>query len=329
MKFMLPEEKKFVVFVKEKSKTNPEYGKKPENRTVEEKLNNSIVLIDKPYGPTSHQVSFWVKKILKVKKTGHSGTLDPHVTGVLPIALGKGTKIIQALKTADKEYVCVMELNRGVDIKKVKEVAKTFVGEIKQTPPKISAVKKVERTRKIYYLDILEVEGKNVLFKIGCEKGFYVRVFCKQFAKALNRKGFMSELRRTKVGLFNENNLVFLQDLIDEYVFWKEEKENRLNEILLPIEEGIKHLEKIYVKDSAVNSLCYGSPLGTSGISKLTSDIKRNQLVAILTLKGELVALGKSLMDSQEILNKEGTAVKLERVFMEKDTYPKLWKNQD
>ena len=126
-------------------------------------------------------------------------------------------------------------------------------------------------------------------------------------------------------GVFNERDLFFLQDLVDEYVFWKEGKPNKLNEILLPIEEGVKHLEKIWVKDSAVNSLCYGSSLGTSGISKLTSEIEKKQMVAILTLKGELIALGTSLMKSKEILNQTGTAVKLERVFMEKDVYPKLW----
>lgn len=324
---MLPEEENdFKIIVKEESETNAKYGKRPEKRTIEEKLTNSIVLIDKPYGPTSHQVSYWVKQIFNLKKSGHSGTLDPHVTGVLPIALGKGTKIIQALKLANKEYVGVLKVSSNPSLKAVKKVAEKMIGNIKQTPPEMAAVKRVERTRKIYYLDILEVHDNEILFKIGCEKGFYVRVFCKQFARALNSKGVMVDLRRTKVGLFNESDLVFLQDLVDEYVFWKENKKNNLNKILRPVEDGIRSLGKVYVKDSAVNALCYGAPLSCSGISKITDKIEKNDLIAILSLKEELIALGKSAMTSEEILKESGVAVKLERVFMEKDLYPKMWK---
>ncbi len=324
---MLPEEEiKFKIIVKEESKTDSKYGKTPEKRTIEEKLNNSIVLIDKPYGPTSHQVSYWVKQIFNLKKTGHSGTLDPHVTGVLPIALGKGTKIIQALKLANKEYVGVLKVSSNPSLNAAKKVAEKMIGKIKQTPPEMAAVKRIERTRKIYYLEILEVQENEILFRIGCEKGFYVRVFCKQFARALNSKGVMIDLRRTKAGLFNESDLVFLQDLVDEYVFWKEDKKNKLNDLLRPVEEGVKSLGKVYVKDSAVNSICYGASVGSSGISKLTDKIEKNDLIAILSLKGELIALGKSLMNSEEILKEAGTAVKLERVFMEKDLYPKMWK---
>jgi len=96
--------------VREESETDWEHGERPENRSVEQLLDNGLVLLDKPSGPTSHQVSIWTKKMLERGKAGHSGTLDPQVTGVLPVGLTKGTKVLQALTEAGKEYVGTMEL---------------------------------------------------------------------------------------------------------------------------------------------------------------------------------------------------------------------------
>jgi len=123
------------------------YGKRPEERTVEELLKSSVVLIDKPSGPTSHQVSAWVKRILGADNTGHSGTLDPHVTGVLPVAVGRATKALEVLLPYGKEYVGVMRFHSRVGRKEVEEVFREFTGKIYQTPPVRAAVKRALRSK--------------------------------------------------------------------------------------------------------------------------------------------------------------------------------------
>ncbi|HEC87909.1 MAG TPA: RNA-guided pseudouridylation complex pseudouridine synthase subunit Cbf5, partial [Thermoplasmata archaeon] len=130
--------------IKEDAETNPFFGKEPRRRSVEELIENGVVVIDKPNGPTSHQVSAWVKKILHIKKAGHGGTLDPNVTGTLPVALQNATKVIGLMHGADKEYICVMRLNGDVNEKKLRETIKSFIGRIWQIPPKEAAVKRVK-----------------------------------------------------------------------------------------------------------------------------------------------------------------------------------------
>jgi predicted RNA-binding protein (TIGR00451 family) len=172
------EEIKRKTIVKNKSKTNDKYGKKPEQRTTEEIINYGVINIDKPSGPSSHQVSGYLQKILNIKKAGHSGTLDPHVTGVLPIALGRATRVVEYLLKAGKEYVGIMHLHKKVDEKEIKKAFKEFTGKIKQLPPIKSSVKRQERTREIYYLKILEIDKQDVLFKVGCQAGTYIRKLC-------------------------------------------------------------------------------------------------------------------------------------------------------
>jgi predicted RNA-binding protein (TIGR00451 family) len=147
-------------------------------RPIAELLDYGIINIDKPKGPTSHQVADFVQKILKIPKSGHSGTLDPGVTGSLPIAINKATRIVQALLIAGKEYVCVMHIHKEIEEKKIKKVLKDFTGKITQLPPVKSAVVRQERERSIYYIDLLEIEGQDVLFKVGCQAGTYIRKLC-------------------------------------------------------------------------------------------------------------------------------------------------------
>ena len=135
---------------------------------------NGFFNIDKPRGPTSHDVCMIIRKILNVEKVGHSGTLDPQVTGVLPIAIGKATRLLRYLEH-DKEYVGVMHLHEDFPEEKLREAIKKFVGKITQLPPKRSAVKRAEREREIYSFEILEKQGKEVLFRVHCQAGTYIR----------------------------------------------------------------------------------------------------------------------------------------------------------
>ena len=246
------------------------------------------------------------------------------MTGILPVATGRATRIVQALLKAGKEYVGIMHLHKEVKEEALKKVIKKFTGKIRQKPPLKSAVKRVERFREIYYLEILEIDGKDVLFKVGCEAGTYIRTLCHQIGQALGTGAHMAELRRTKAGPFNENNnLTTLQDLADAYHFRKEENNEKfIRYCIQPIETAIQHLPKIWVFDTTVNSLCHGADLKIPGISKLESDIEPDQAAAVLTLKNELIAIGTARLTSKKIIKEEkGIAVIIHKVFMKQDLY--------
>jgi len=313
--------------IKEEVETSPYFGNYPEKRSMEEYIKNGVVAVDKPAGPSSHQVAAWVKEILHVNKAGHGGTLDPNVTGVLVVAIENATKVIGLMHDATKEYVGVMHLNCDIPPKKIKEIARKFVGKIWQMPPKEAAVKRRLRQKTIYYFNILEIDGRDVLFKVGCEGGTYVRVLCKDFGKALGCGARMEELRRTKSGKFKEEDAVILQDLLDAYIFWKEDGEEKfLRKMIYPLEYMIE-LPSIIIKDSAVDAICHGANLAIPGIAEVEIGIKEGDDVVVKTLKGEAVAIGKALMNTRKIMeSKDGIAVDIERVIMKPGTYPKMWK---
>jgi len=323
--YLLPFEKiKREILVKKEAKTDDKLGCTPIERKTEEIINYGIVNINKPQGPTSHQVSDFVQKILNIKKSGHSGTLDPHVHGVLPVALGRATRIVQGLLKSGKEYVGIMHLHKDIEEKKLMEtIKKHFTGKIKQIPPLKSAVKRIERTREIYYFDILEKEEKDVLFIVGCEAGTYIRKICFDLGKKLGSGAHMLELRRTKAGPFNEKTLFTLQDLTDAYHFYRNENNDKfLRKAIQPVENAVKHLPKIWVFDTTVDTLCHGAGLNIPGISRLNDKIKPNDIVAVMTLKDELIALGNAKLTSEEIIKQEkGLAVKTDKVFMEPGVY--------
>lgn len=302
------------------------FGRVPEERTTEEMLNYSIINIDKPKGITSHQVSALVRDILERDKAGHSGTLDPAVTGVLPIGINKATRIMQWLLTAGKEYVCLMHIHKDISADEILSEMNKFTGKLKQLPPVKSAVKRQLRERTIYYIDVLEISGRDVLFKIGTEAGTYIRKWVHDFGKNLNTNAHMVELRRTKAGPFNENNLVKLTDLKDAYYYYKNDNNTEyIRKILITPEHAVSHLKKIYVMDSAVNSLCHGAFLKIPGIVSFEKSINKDEFVAVMTMKSELILVGKALMSAEEILKSDkGVAVKTEQVFMDADLYPKL-----
>ncbi|MGM5480688.1 MAG: RNA-guided pseudouridylation complex pseudouridine synthase subunit Cbf5 [Nanobdellota archaeon] len=315
------------VLVRQQPETDVKFGKKPSERSVEELLDFGIINVDKPRGPTSHQVSSFVQHILNIKKSGHSGTLDPKVTGILPVALGRGTRIVQSLLTAGKEYVCLMHLHGEVERTRLEQCIKEeFTGKIKQTPPAKSAVKRRPRFRKIYYFQILEIKGSSVLFKAGTQAGTYIRKLCHDIGERLGVGAHMEELRRTKAGPFQEKDqLMTLQDLKDAFYYYQKGDETRLQECIQPIENGVRHLPSVWVADTTVNSLCNGASLKVPGIVKVESDIQVGEFVAVKTLKGELVMVAKSAMISKEMVKEsQGVACRPEQVFMKPGIYPKI-----
>jgi H/ACA ribonucleoprotein complex subunit 4 len=327
---LLPaEQESSEILVKKLSSTNQDYGFIPEKRPIQQIIDYGIVNINKPSGPTSHQISDYTKKILNIDKSGHSGTLDPKVTGVLPIALSKATRIVQTLLPSGKEYIAIMRLHSSITETKIKEVFKKFTGEIQQLPPVRSAVKRRLRPRTIYYSEILEIKDNYVLFKVGCEAGTYIRKLIHDIGRSLNTGAHMVQLIRTKVPPFTDKNWHTLQDLKDAYETYKETKDEKLlRKIIQPFEVATINMKKIWVFDSAISNICHGSPLAIQGISKLHNNIHPKDTVAIMTLKDELICLSKAITSSKEMFNNEkGLATKTECVFMDRNTYPKQNEN--
>ncbi len=326
---MLPSEKKRETLVKSEDTTDWKFGKKPNERSLEEYIRKGVINLDKPAGPTSHEVTSWVKKILNLDKAGHSGTLDPNVTGLLPVMLGEATRAVDALLTAGKEYVCLMKLHTAVPEKRINGIFSEFTGEIYQKPSIKSAVKRETRMRAIYYFELLEIGDNNVLFKVGCEAGTYIRKLCHDMGLALGSGAHMQELRRTKSGPFREDEkMVTLQYLRDAHVEWQESgSEIMLRKVISPMEFGLSHLPAIVIRDNAVDAVCHGAGLAAPGVLTVETGIERGDLVAVFTLKGEAVSFGRAQMKSIEIQKAAtGIVTTTDRVLMEAGTYPKGWK---
>jgi len=325
-----PWENKRELFVKAEDLTNPKYGHKPNERPAEEYIRYGVINLDKPAGPTSHEVAAWTKKIMHLTRIGHGGTLDPKVTGILPITLEDSTKIVQALLYSGKEYMCVMKLHGDVNEEPIRKILEEFEDVIYQRPPLRSSVKRQLRTRRIYYVDFMELDGRNVLFKVGCEGGTYIRKLCYDIGEILGTGAHMQELRRTRAGPFVENNnKATLHEVAYWFAEWEEKKEEKtLRKFIQPMETALALLPKIVVRDSTVDALCHGANLTAPGVLSVESGVVKGSIAAIFTLKGEAVALAETLISAEEILNlKHGTVAALQRVLMPRGTYPKVWKS--
>lgn len=250
------------------------------------------------------------------------------MTGVLPITIGDGTKVVQALLHSGKEYVCVMKLHGDVTVEQIKNVLAQFEDAIYQRPPLRASVKRQIRTRRIYYLDFLEAQERKVLFRVGCEAGTYIRKLCFDVGEVLGCGAHMQELRRTRAGPFVENQSVTLHDVAYWQAEYEEKKDKKiLEKFVQPMERALDLVPKIYVRDSAVDALCHGASLTAPGIISLDNDVKTDQIVAVLTLKKEAVALGRALFSAQHIMEMEhGVVARTERVLMTRGTYPRRWK---
>jgi H/ACA ribonucleoprotein complex subunit 4 len=326
-----PWEKERKLIIKAQEDTDPRYGHKPEERPFQDYMRFGVINLDKPAGPSSHEVTAWVKRILGVGHAGHGGTLDPKVTGVLPVALEEATKIVQALLLSGKEYVCVMRLHSEASENRVMSVLEEFQGTIYQRPPLRASVKHQLRTRKIYYAEFLEIDGKNVLFKAGCEGGTYIRKLCYDLGEALGTGAHMQELRRTRAGPFTEGEgMMSLYDVSYYSDLWKQKNdENALRRFVFPMERALELLPRVFVRDSAVDALCHGARLAAPGVLSLEADVKRGDAVAVFTQKGEAVAWAKALAGTEEILAMEhGLVAQVQRVLMERETYPKMWRSE-
>jgi len=284
-------------------------------KNIDELLDNSIVIINKPPGQTSHEITSFVKKITGAKRAGHAGTLDPEVSGVLPIALGRATKLLEYIAGKNKTYVGIIKFkNEKITDDEIKKLFEEFTGEITQTPPKMSAVKKVPRKRHVYYIKFLERKGRLVLFETKVDAGTYIRTLCEDIGKRCGGAR-MEELRRIAVGRINESEAVTVQDLIDAVWSWKEEKNDKELLRMLKKPEYYIDAKKIFVKNSAVPTLLSGAQLMAPGVKEVDEGIAKGEIVALYSEGREFIGMGRALFDGKEIISKKhGQVAKIERI---------------
>ncbi|MCS7140987.1 MAG: RNA-guided pseudouridylation complex pseudouridine synthase subunit Cbf5 [Candidatus Nitrosocaldus sp.] len=310
--------------------TDEHHGYPPFSRPMDVLLDYGLIALDKPAGPTSHEVVAWVKRMLGVESAGHSGTLDPPTTGLLPIGVGEATKALTVLLLGPKEYYAIARLHASVPSSKLHDTMRMFIGDIYQRPPQRSSVKREVRIRRIYELELVEEHGRLLLLRVLCQAGTYVRKLIYDIGEVLGSGASMVELRRTRVSMLDEDDMVRLHDLYDAYMLWREEgREDRLRSMIKPVEYALQHVKAVVVRDSTVDSLCHGAQLAVPGVLRVSRDLRRGDLVGVYTLKGELVALAEAVMSAQEIAEADrGIAFTLKRVIMRPNTYPRAWKSK-
>ena len=287
--------------------------------------------MDKPANPSSHEVVAWIKRILRVEKTGHSGTLDPKVTGCLIVCVERATRLVKSQQGAGKEYVCIFKLHSAVDDQKaVARGLEKLTGALFQRPPLIAAVKRQLRVRTIYDVKMIEYDKSRQLgiFWVSCEAGTYIRTMCVHLGYLLGVGGQMAELRRVRSGILSEkDSLVTLHDILDaQWVYDNYKDESYLRRVVTPLEGLLTSHKRIILKDSAVNAICYGAKVMLPGVLRFEDGIEVNQEIVLVTTKGEAIAIAIALMTTAVISTCDhGLVAKLKRVIMDRDTYPRKW----
>jgi tRNA pseudouridine55 synthase len=304
---------------------------------------HGVLNINKPSGMTSHDVVDAVRKILGMRRVGHTGTLDPQATGVLPVCVGRATRIAQYLTQADKEYVMTLCLGittdtldaAGKETSRVEDVAvrredllavlPRFVGEIQQVPPIYSAKKyrgerlyrlarrgeHVERqpvTVHIHALDLLEFRPPFVGLRATCSKGTYARSLCDDIGRALGCGGHLYELTRTRSGRFTLEGILTLTELEDRV------RGGRLSEVLIPIAEALDHLPAVRVAPEAGRLILHGGALTAALVVQFPADLTRGALVRILGFRKQLLSLAETTVASVDFAACQPTRVVLHPV---------------
>ena len=307
-------------------------GYSPLGRPIDILKKYGVINLDKPSNPSSHEVVAWIKRILKVDKTGHSGTLDPKVTGCLITCINNSTRLVKAQQSAGKEYVAVVKLHGKIDkVKKLEKALETLTGACFQRPPLISAVKKELRVRTIYETKLLEYDEKRDMgiFWVSCEAGTYIRTLCVHIGYLLGCGAHMAELRRVRSGALKEDkSMVTMHDVKDaQWHFEQYGKEEYLRRVIMPLEILLINYPRIVVKDTSINAVCYGAQLMLPGVLRYESNIECGQEVILISTKGEAVALAIAQMTTSTMATCDhGIVARTKRVIMDRDTYDKKWK---
>ena len=304
------------------------HGKIPSERGLEALMEAGVILVDKPPGPSSHQLASWARDILGLKRLGHGGTLDPFATGALTLLLGKATRLTEVVLSGNKTYIAVLKIDSSISYKRVKEVLERFAGEIYNVPPLESAVKIRVRTRVISEIKLLESDQENGFhtISVSCQAGTYIRTLARDIGLMLGSPCVLSELHRHSTGSFEQSSLCTMQQLADAAMLAEEGDEEALCRLIAPVERILGSIPGVWIRDSAIASICHGAPLAVPGVVSLDSGMSAGDKTVIWSSKGEAVAVGEMIVNSSDVRDMdEGELVKPKIVLMDKDEYPGAW----
>ena len=306
---------------------------------------NGVLVIDKPKGWTSHKVVAWVRNALRLRKVGHGGTLDPLATGVLPIYLGEGTKLVPFNLEGVKEYIATMKLGQETDTldadgrivaekegflctrQTVEEVLHQFRGKIRQRPPLYSAVKQqgvplykrarsgetpevAERDAVVHALFIKGFSFPLVTLEIVCGRGTYIRSLCADMGRALGCGAHLVELKRTRSGRFGLDQAMSLEDLSR----WIEEK--RIEEKVIPLKNGVDLSGEVRLGEKAAARVRQGQSLCLNDLPEgERKRLQKGQRWGLFQEAQGLVAIAESQVDAESQLSGDSQALRILRVF--------------
>jgi H/ACA ribonucleoprotein complex subunit 4 len=302
-------------------------GSAPHERSLEQLMQSGFILLDKPPGPSSHQLASWARDLLDLEKLGHGGTLDPFATGVLTLLLGKSVKLTSAILKHDKSYICVLRSQSPIDHDSLNSLVQQFEGKIYNVPPEISAVKVQVRTRTIESVKLIDTKERDFIIEVRCESGTYIRTMARDMGLIAGMPIELKELRRNQSGRFNLEQCVSMDVLADAVWLWKEQGDDRaLKSIIHPIESLLEHFPKCVIKDGAVAALSNGAPLLRPGIVSIDESIDKGTQALITTCQGQAVSLVKFKHAANEIAElSEGEVAQPTMVLMDADLYPRRW----
>lgn len=288
----------------------PNIEKIKQNKTIKELLEFGIININKPSGPTSFTVSEFICKTLGLRKTSHFGTLDPKVTGVLPVALNRACKLSRYFLGEDKTYVGIAQFHEEINLDKIrKKIQEKFLGRIIQTPPVKSRVKREPRPRKIYSFEILEKEGKNILFKVKCEGGTYIRKLIDDLGHELGVGAHMLELRRTNAGIFFEDDFkypnVTLYDFESAVKAYSQGDDSKLKKIIIPAEIISTILPSIEIYEKDKEKIFHGIPIKKENSKENFSEMPDDRFCVFS--KDQFIGVFKKSKEKELILRSEFT----------------------
>ena len=307
--------------------TNEAFGTVPDDRTLEQRLASGFILVDKPAGPTSHQLAAWARDLLGLDRLGHGGTLDPFATGVLPLMAGRCMKITNKILKHQKSYIAVFRFRQEPDIAALKSAMAAMTGRIYNVPPEVSAVKVQVRTRTVETFELLDTDGNDVVARIRCEAGTYIRTMARDLGLVLNTPVSLKELRREHSGIFGLEHCVTMDQLADAVWLWKEcGQEEALKAIVHPIEKLLVDVPSCQIKDSAVAALAYGAPLLRPGLVSIPKHLKKGTELLVTSMKNEAVGFVKLKADSNDVAKMSGGEVaRPSMVLMDTEVYPRRW----
>ena len=312
--------------------TNPGFGCIPSERSLDELLSAGVVLVDKPRGPSSHQLAAWARETLGITKIGHGGTLDPFATGLLTILCGKATRLTEIVLKGDKRYVGVLRFGRDVSDDEFESILSLLNGVIYNVPPLESAVKIQVRTRTIHSLRMLEsdTDSRIAAFEVSCSAGTYIRTLAKDIGLLLDTKCELTELHRDRTGPFAQTMACTMQQLADAAFLHREHgDDSALVKLISPVEVLLSSLPSITVKDGAAAALSHGAPLASPGVVRAQKGVPEGSNVLVQSIKGEAVSVAKLTVDTDSLPKmRSGEIAVAHAVMMEPGTYPQSWSKE-